>query len=350
MLSITDPDSAPLAGSLDAPGGFAWWYADLLDDRGNGLVLVASWGLPFLPGRASAARRGAATPARDYPSLALTVLEGGEPVFYLLQALPVGQVERTGGHVRFGRSTLHFENGGLDGQLDLDAPGGRLVGVVRIDGTRRRHAGEGPMAHVDHEWTPLTGPATGTWDLHLGDQRFAGAGGAYLDRNAGRRHLDGLGLGAWSWARVQLPDRLRVGYALWSTEGEAAAMIVDVAADGATTVHRAAFVAPPPRRNLWRLPWWPTFAWTAGEVSLRVEVEHRPDDGPFYQRTVGRAFTEVGSGAAVAEFCEVGRIDQAWQRPLVEMCVHRPAGRSSVWLPLFAGPRRGRLGRLLGAR
>ena len=38
----------PLRGVLDTPG-FAWWYLDVVDAEGTGLVLIWSFGLPFLP-------------------------------------------------------------------------------------------------------------------------------------------------------------------------------------------------------------------------------------------------------------------------------------------------------------
>ena len=40
-------------------------------------------------------------------------------------------------------------------------------------------------------------------------------------------------------------------------------------------------------------------------------------------------------------------IDLDWQRPLVRMRVQRADGRNSMWLPLFTGPKPGRVQRLL---
>ena len=41
------------------------------------------------------------------------------------------------------------------------------------------------------------------------------------------------------------------------------------------------------------------------------------------------------------------RIDLGWQRPLVRMRVQRADGDNSIWLPLFTGPKTGRVQRLL---
>ena len=68
---------------------------------------------------------------------------------------------------------------------------------------------------------------------------------------------------------------------------------------------------------------------------------------PFYARfpVVGTAAQgQIGRG--FAERCVPARIDAAWMRPLVRMCVQQP-GERSIWLPLFAGPAEGRVARLV---
>lgn len=349
MFCIPDPGDDVLEGSIDSEGGFAWWYADLLDAHGNGLVLIPSWGLPFLPGYADAARRGCAPPARQRPSLAISLYEAGRPAYYLLQELQPGEASRQGHVLQFADSTLSFGNGSLHAALDLDAPGGRLRGTVVVRGTPRAPLALSPVQHADHEWCPMSGPARGSWDLQLGDTRLQGTGSAYLDRNAGRASLEQLGLRSWTWARAQLPDRLRIGYASWLVDGSSEAVIVDVLGDGTTIAEPARIEPGPTRHNLWGLAWWPALALSSETRRVQIEVAHRPDDGPFYQRSLSTVHTELGSTHGVSEVCHAQRIDRAWQRPLVRMCLHRPSGHNSIWLPLFAGPRSGRLARLLGA-
>jgi len=64
LVRVTSADRPLDRRLLEAPGGFAWWYLDALDARGDGLVVIWSFGLPFLPGYRSASRRGLAPPAR----------------------------------------------------------------------------------------------------------------------------------------------------------------------------------------------------------------------------------------------------------------------------------------------
>ncbi|MBN2799886.1 MAG: hypothetical protein JXX28_12140 [Deltaproteobacteria bacterium] len=345
MFSIPDANADLLPGALDAPGGFAWWYADLLDDSGNGVVLIPAWGLPFLPGYAGAARRGAAPPPLRRPSLAVSVYQGGRPAYYLVHELRPQDTSRDGHALRFGDSTLEFDRGSLRAVLDLPGPGGRLKGEVLVDGVPRRPVVDCPTRHPEHEWAPLCGPARGSWNLGVGGRRWCGDGSAYLDRNAGLAHLEALGIGRWTWARAQLPDRLRVGYAVWTPAGLESSLIVDVMGDGTPVVRPAVAQPARSRRNAWGLRWWPSLTLVSGAARMEISVRHRPDNGPFYLRHLCEVRTEVGDAPGMGEVCESARVDVAWQRPLVQMAVQRQGGPNSMFLPLFSGPAEGRLPR-----
>lgn len=348
MLRITNPEDPVLAGAVESGGGFAWWYADLLDHQGNGLVLIPAWGLPFLPGYASSARDGTPQVAESRPSVALSVYEAGRCAYYVLQELEADEATRDGHVLSFGDSTFHFANGSLDASIDIEAPGGRLTGEIAVRGVPRKAVVGSPMHHDTHEWCPMSGPARGTWELAAGSRAFRGEGSGYLDRNAGLADLESLGVARWHWARVVLQDRLRIAYVLFDAQGESNAAIVDVYNDGTTEAHAATLRGTPRRRNVWGLSWWPELHLDSGRRTMTIRVDHRPDDGPFYQRTLCSVDTEVGSGRGVGETCESARIDVGWQRPLVSMCVQHTNGANSMWLPLFAGPRDGRIARLLG--
>ncbi|MCO4748176.1 MAG: hypothetical protein KC912_25505, partial [Proteobacteria bacterium] len=279
---------------------------------------------------------------------AISIYENHTCVYYLLQEVPENEATQRGHVLRFGNSTFAFGNGSLRASLDLDAPGGRLVGDLRISGVPRAPIEGAPMTHDAHEWCPMTGPATGTWHLRAGARLFEGSGSGYLDRNAGLADLESLGVVRWTWARTVLADRLRIAYALFDAEDRCEAAIIDVHEDGRTEAVAAEPVTRPERRNLWGLGWWPVFELRSGKRRMEITVEHRPDDGPFYQRSLVRVSSEVGDGSGFGEVCDSRRIDRGWQRPLVNMCLHRTNGVNSMWLPLFAGPREGRVARLLG--
>ena len=78
MIGLADPRGPLDRTLLDAPGGFAWWYMDAVDVHANGCVLIWSFGLPFLPGRGSSARRGAPRTPRSDPSLNIALYKEGK--------------------------------------------------------------------------------------------------------------------------------------------------------------------------------------------------------------------------------------------------------------------------------
>ena len=85
LVARDDPTTPMPRTLLDARGGFAWWYVDLVDEAGNGVVVIWSFGLPFLPGYASASRAGKGERAGDRPSLNVAVYVRGELAAYVLE-------------------------------------------------------------------------------------------------------------------------------------------------------------------------------------------------------------------------------------------------------------------------
>lgn len=356
---------------LHAPGGFAWWYADLVTEEGDGVVLIWSYGLPFLPGYADAARRGRAQRPLDRPSANVVVYRRGVPVFYLLQEYPAAgepeslETEQWIGRSRFARWVAEGRFT-LEAELDCALPGtrARLRGTVRVEGTARGAGDDaGSLADAPHVWTPLSGPAWGTAELDVGGRPVPRLRGrAYHDRNGGRVPLHELGIGRWAWGRVPLADRERIYYLLWPRtespppfrrpkDAETAPLClgVDVWADGRTERVVLSAEMAPGGRGMGGVRW-PARIVLRAEGRPWLEVRHRrvADDGPFYLRLLSEGRAPGGETAAGwSEICHPDRVDLALHRPLVRMRVHRASGPNSFWLPLFAGPREGRVGRLL---
>ncbi|MCC6873127.1 MAG: hypothetical protein IT378_02370 [Sandaracinaceae bacterium] len=350
--------AGPLAPALlDAPGGFAWWYADLLDAHGNGVVVIWAFGLPFLPGYQSAARRGIAPAARARPSIYVTVYREHVEELYLLQELGPDacswQPGPDGDRWRFDASsiasTIHGDRRAL--RIDLDAPlpgGGRVHGRIELEGPAR--AGEGTTrGRSPHDWAPLLGPSHGGADLTIAGQPFSMRGRGYHDRNGSAVHLDGLGIEHWIWGRVPADDRELVYYLLWPKGGAPPRAIgLEIDAHGRTT-HRDELRVTLRGRRLARfgMPYWKRVEIhdTQGRW-LRLRHPHRLDDGPFYLRFATRAEHRGGTSLGSAELCRPGRVDLAPIRPFVRMKVST-LETPSRWLPLLAGPRRGRVQRLV---
>lgn len=362
MIRLTS-NHDPLAPSfLDAHGGYAWWYVDVVDADGNGAVLIWSFGLPFLPGWTSRARRGEAPACRDVPSLNVVLYERGVATFYLLQRLAPGDaaVSVDGRVWRFGGTTFERQVGPdpstetLRIDLDVEVPTSTpLRGRIIVRGTRRIPGpDERPSDGRDHEWCPLLGGATGDVDVSFEGRSLRMRGDAYHDRNGSPTHIDGLGIARWTWGRVRLPGRTAIWYLLWPTSPEAPprTLAVEIDDDGTTrTFEDVEMALSPARRDRWGMRSHDAIRLRiGGERWLDIRHGAMVDRGPFYLREQVHVIDAAGASATGwAEYVEPSRVDLARHRPLVRMRAHDTAGPNSFWLPLFAGPRESRVYRLL---
>lgn len=357
MLSLDDGRQELDRGLLDQPGGFAWWYLDHVGEDGTSVVLIPSFGLPFLPGYASAARRGEAPTPRSLPSLNVVVSHADRPTFYLLQRYPMDEARWTDDGMVLGRS--HFRSALVDGTrrftatLDCPIPGtaDRLRGTVRLEAPAITLPGEAEQ-HSPHRWSPL-GVGEATVDLSVGNEILAsGPGRAYHDRNGCSRALHDLGIGHWVWGRAPFEHGELIHYLLWPDDGsEPRAIALFVARDGQAHPLDVQIRTSGKRLGWCGMPWDRRITLVQGAHTV-AEIHHRAvvDDGPFYLRF----HTEVTYAGRVAhgvgEAVRPERVDRAAFAPFVRMAVDDRTGANSMWLPLFAGPRSSRLQRLLWPR
>ena len=354
MISVGDAAQPLGRHVLSHPGGFGWWYGDLLDADHSGLVLIASFGLPFLPGIASSARAGRPTPPADRPSLNLALYERGRLSTYLLEEVDPADAEwlSDADGCRIGRSrvvsVLRDGRRCLEAELDCAVPGSseRITGTVRIEAPRVRTETAPPPADLRHEWTPLALGARGEAHLRRGDTPLLDVvGRGYHDRNLSEVPLDQLGIQHWLWGRVPDGDREHVYYLLWPEgQAEPVAWWLTVEADGTLRTRQAEVERADWRPTRYLLSWWRRLELRAGSESLTVHTERIIDNGPFYHRYVVRGPGAPGIGERVVP----ARIDHPLVRPFVHMSTWPAQGRSFL-APWFLGPRHDRMGRLLSA-
>lgn len=365
MITLCSADIAPDPAVLRCPGGFTWFYVDLIDAEGRGATVIWSWGLPFLPGYAGAARGGRPELPINRPSVNVVVYGDGRERFYLLSELPPDDCEwgADGRSWRLGQNTFTWidtpgaagdpPNRRLAATLDLGLPtGGRVTGELRLSGPLRRDGASQPvLGDGTHTWTPMVAASRGSLDLRTptGDLRIDGR--AYHDRNSAAQPLHELGIESWWWGRLALPSRDLVFYRLTPSEPGAAPrnLVVELAADGSSRTVETELEPGRIRRSSWGLRWpeSATFADPDGRP-VQVEVNSVLDNGPFYQRYLLRGRCGADEAYGVGENVVTDRVDTDLLRPLVRMRVHRAAGRNSMWLPLFSGDSDGRWSRLLG--
>lgn len=371
MISIRQPEQPLARGYLEARGGFAWWYLDLVDQAGNGVVVIWSYGLPFLPNYASRAREGSAEPAGERPSLNVAVYQGGELDCYLLQEYPADEVQwdREAGTFRFGatRCVSRIEDGRRQVEVELDAPvpgsGERLRGSIRAEGASPSVSEGGfdigPTEDgASHEWSPLAVPARGSVDLAVGETEYRFDGAAYHDRNAANLPLHELGIERWIWGRLPMGQRESIFYALWPEDGgDPQCFALSIDQDGTVEVETDLYLEERDGyRTMGGLEWHRDLRVSrsgeeghpAGSV-VRLRQRDVVDSGPFYMRFITEGVADDGTPTrGFSELIRPGRIDLSRHRPLVQMRVHRlDEDENSMWLPLFTGPKKGRIKRLV---
>jgi hypothetical protein len=367
VIALCSADRAPDRAVLRSPGGFTWFYVDLVDERGLAATVIWSWGLPFLPGYVGAARAGRPELPVNRPSVNVVVYGEGRERFYLLSEL---SAENCGwsddgrswklGDCTFGWTDTPGEAGGaptrtLEASLDLALPtGGRATGELRLSGPLRRDPadGAGPVDPAcTHLWTPMIAAARGHLELRTPGGTLRVEGRGYHDRNSAEQPLNGLGIESWWWGRLALPGRDLIVYRLNPSSPGAAArdLVVELAPDGSCRILQDSGVQVSGlRRSTWGLRWpsSATFADPDGRP-VHLKVSAILDNGPFYQRYLLRGRCGSDEGYGLGENVVPDRVDTDLLRPLVRMRVHRADGPNSMWLPLFSGDSAGRWGRLL---
>jgi hypothetical protein len=350
MLNLAREDALDLSQVLETPGGFAWWYADLVDVQGRALVLIWSYGLPFLPGSRANPR------PLERPSISLATYEGGRCSFYLLQTYARQEARLDDdGSMRLGSSRIRLSREGddaiLEAELDLPIPGGgRVTGQVRARGARCRIpcVGDEPSSQ---RWAPIMAAAEGRVQLAWqGGPGFRLTGRVYVDSNTSPVPLSGLHIAAWRWGRVALPERELIYYVLDSADARAPALqlVLEVLADGRLIRHRASSHWFGARRSVFGLQFHRGLRLSsASGLDVELRFTDVVDEGPFYLRFLVEATTRQGQrGVGVAELAAPEQVDRPWQRPFIRMRTHATDAPNSIWLPLFSGPAQGRARRL----
>lgn len=340
---------------LDSNGGFLWWYADAVNEQGDGFVVIWSFGLPFLPGYAAAQRAGRAPTARSRPSLTVCIYQGGKLDFYLLQEYaPEDATWDHDGCWKFADSI--FESSTIDGQrvlnaqLSMPVPGSdsKFVAAASIAGVARRR-GPNDARNSTHDWSPLVGPAVAKFEARHGADNWRFTGRGYHDRNGGRVAMHAQGISRWLWGRIPFDTFERIFYLSWPHHGPPELHGLDILSDGTTRHAGELSVAVASSNRSYTGPTYPRRIelTVEGSLWLSVNVAHVIDEGPFYLRFMVNGRLEGQSALGIAELVLPDAIDSDHLRPLVKMRVHTPKGWNSVWLPLFSGPRRGRIRRLV---
>lgn len=333
-----------------------WWYADMTDGEGNGLVLVWAYGLPFLPGSREP------QPAHARPALHLALYSAGAPVFYLLQQFSAdeanighdGQGWMGACRFRLQEAAHHIQ---LTAHLNLEIPGSphRLTGEIILNGPQT----ELPVLSgaAQHVWAPRCASAQGQATLTYDGDEHRLDGAAYFDTNLSRLPIHEQGIESWRWGRVSFSDETLVYYDVSSQAGGKTTLICSQERSGALRLIHAAPAFSRQRRGSFGLVGPRQIDIEAPHARYQFTLDDLVDDGPFYQRYLvygkrtshGPRRTNVASGHGVAELVYPARVDIPWQRPFVAMKTHFVGADNSLLLPFFTGFKHDRAHRMVQA-
>lgn len=348
MLEVAEPNPKQTMDAASAMGGFLWWYADLRASSGEGLVVIWSLGLPFLPG----ARENAAASGR--PAVSVAHYAGGRQQLYLLQEYKCedARLDVLTGDGVVGRSSYRTLKQGSDVELritlnePIPSSTDRLLGEIQVKGPSSQLSLDSPQG-AHHIWTPKTVHAKGRATLSYGGQSHQIEGSAYFDSNVSDTPLHAQGISSWRWGRLTFPKYTLVYYEVEETDGVRLRYLYRQSEEGGiarvpgrlnfSRTARGFYGLDSPREV------------TIGGPDLSIWATSRVllEDGPFYSRGLLTAKDQNGDdGFGYSETVAPGRIDRAWQRPLVRMRTHQVGRNNSLFLPLFNGPRNNRAERL----
>lgn len=352
MLKIALPHPKQSLDAANAAGGFVWWYADLRGASGEGVVLIWSLGLPFLPD----ARNGVAAVTR--PAVSIAHYINGQQRLYLLQDYEQGDADLdvSTGSGRIGASQYEVSMEGdqvvLEVFIDEPLPSStdRLRGHLKLEGPRTRIPDSDLINTAPlHLWVPQTLSATGRAVLRYGDHEHRIEGSAYFDSNVSDTPLHEQGIRSWRWGRISFTSTTLVYYEVEEPQGVQRYLYHQAPTGPMERVPgRLGFSAE--KRGIYGLRTPHEIIVASASTSVWAKTETLVEDGPFYSRALLVATNEHGeTGRGYSEVVVPENIDRPWQRPLVRMRTHQIGRSNSRFLPLFNGPREGRTGRVLSS-
>lgn len=345
MLRIATIEERTNARPGGISEGFSWYYMDISNGEGSGLVFNWARGLPFLPG--SRRRSGPDRPA----SMNIVAYSQGRQSRYLLQEWSPDDVEfdAATGNARFGAYAINIRDEQdlttLSAHLDLALPGGeRWRGDIEVSGPTFRLDEElagGSDAHGGHLWCPQTIHARGRADLMSASERWEIEGSAYVDSNLSAVPLHQQGIARWDWGRVSFGGFTLVYYWSRSSRKDEAGPFCELilaGVDGKAERVHAELEGYDSRLSVYcvRTPRRLKFRTARGDFTIVLACA--VDQSPFYERYLVEGVGPLGQrGSGFAEVVLPERVDRPWMRPFVRMRTHSLIRPNSLWLPLFSG-------------
>lgn len=304
------------------PGGYAWWYADVVSDDGRwGATVIAFIGTVFSPwyfaARAAAARAGAPMPpAERFCGFNIAIYGPNRHWWALTERAPEA-VRRETRALTVGPDRFAWE--GDQVVISFDAQTTPFRSALRGELRLRPRALPGRSVEIapGHHWQPVA-PACDA-EVTLDAPRVSFRGHAYHDANRGDEPLE-AGFARWNWARATDADGTTVVYDVEDRSVGARGFAAHFGMDGAMT-----FVDAPRRVVLPRGFWWRVPRSTRAAADADVRLVRTLEDTPFYTRSQLELRAPGGVSTAVHESLDLERFAAPWVQYLLPYRIRNEA-------------------------
>ena len=352
MIKLIHRDDLFELNLMQTVGSFSWWYVDLVDFEGNGAVLIWFAGLPFLP------LKSLKKIPKNLSGLTVSVYRNHKLDFYAFQTYPPEffSVNADQTQWRVGDSHLkmshHRDQVTLTADLRISYAGSSepFVGQLRVKGKSRITSPvQAAGTTEDHVWSPMMLRGQGNLEYRWAAHNDRIEGTAYFDRNQSERPLTQLGIRDWHWCRLSFPNETVVLYFLQDHEGDWQRWAFAATdKNDFKTIPVIEHKANHAKKDRYGIRWNQKHEiyLKDREHSLEIELRSPVDRSPFYMRHLLKAKQGDDWAYGVYERVLPKKIPQQWMQPLIAMRINEWHRNKSIWLALFEGPKRGKVGRL----
>jgi len=297
----------PAFNQAVAPGGYLWWYLDVLSDEGpHALTIIVFVGTVFSPFYFRARRRGEAM-AEAHPAFNVVLYGPRSESGWVFTERDQGALTRSADALTLGPNLITWEGDTLVVRFDeRTAPMGQpLSGEVRLHPVQLFNAPVALDEAERHHWWAVAPQARAEVRLTQPDLHFRGS--AYHDTNWGDEPLE-EGFRYWNWSRAELDAGTVVLYDADRRQGGERLFGRLFRQNG----EHEPFEAPqrvPLKGTLWRVP---RATRADADGAEEVAVVRTLEDTPFYNRS--ELHTRLGgqSVRAVHEAVDLDRFRRRW--------------------------------------
>lgn len=328
-MNISTSISNEYPDSKKPSGGYEWWYFDGMSDNGVwSFVIIFYEGNPFSPRYIHSSSKKEAKPG-SYPAISISIYKEGKAEYYSFLEFKWDSFScnREDFTIKIGKSGFKrsYENGELQYQLNLDqilASGHSLVGTIEFSSAVFEEAGSSSVKeemNEQHFWNLLQPMAGVKADFEIngrnGFENVSFNGSGYHDHNTGYEPMKDS-FRDWYWGRFHFEKHTLLYYVMNKLNGsrQHEAWLIDHSEFNLNRTFKSIKLNDKANTIL-NLPSYRKIRLEGDEASASVLLDNVIDNGPFYQRFLGKATLTIdGSEQTVTGIAEYIRPDRIYDK------------------------------------